>query len=462
MFGRTAWSNRAGCADKYAEGAAKCEGAPVEICRFRFRFGSSDMEAGKVSVYRHTLCRILVGLIAAASFVLAAPRSATAGEDHLKTIQAIVVPELLKNESASDAVARVAPIFAVANLYLQPIGVRARVIASEPRAAIEGATTFELLRNLSTEWSQREEQRNIVIAFTNGVRNDGSLGVAMPMTACRTAQAVASIAYSGGSQAEVERAGKTLAHELGHFLGASHDARSTDEHGLFSIMHPLALAITSGFSTVSRTEIEEFTEAGRLGGSCFTSEPVNSGFPQIVGPAAVELLPGESSTSYTVEGSTEDVWLHLESLDGGVNFFPATGKLVVSPGSSAAKSGSELHLSLVAETYFAKSELPITIRIKGEPVSPRPEPEATNVLRLGKKRKVSAKIDLRIAGSKKTVVRCSKAPRGVKLKVKKGIATFSGKLAKDVDPSTVSVQCAASLDTLRSSAPNLTRFLFSN
>jgi len=417
-----------------------------------------------MSIYRRFVRRVFVSLALFVALSVVFPSRASADDaSELKIIRAIAVPELLKDETPEAAAARIEPIFAAANIYLEPIGFHVRIGATEPRSTLAGSTTFELLRELSNEWSEREDQRNIVIAFSNGVRNDGSLGVAMPMTACRTAQAVASIAYLSPSQSDIERAGRTLAHELGHFLGANHDAKSVDEHGLFSLMHPLALAQTGGFSQVSRTEIEEFTGTGKVGGSCFTLKPVHFESFTIEGPSELDIIPGQPpGAAFRVVGASDPVWLHIEPTNNGTDFLPASGALTVSAGSIAAIANRDFTVKMIAENFFSRSERFITVHLHTIKPAPRPDSTPTAVLKLGKKRKVSGKADLRIANSSKTRVSCTPAPKGVKIKIKKGKILISGKLAAGIPPSAVSVQCTASLgDVSTSAAPSAIRFLFS-
>ena len=364
-------------------------------------------------------------LICAAALLLQVPASAHSEEfsPRAKIIRGIVVVEGATGESAEPALERTSPAVAVVNQYLIQIGFLFRAISVEVRDSLPGRTSTEIITNLQSEFRKRDEKREIVLAVTRGVRNDGYLGLALPNTACQTRNAFASIAYLGASAENAERSGRTLAHELGHFLGAGHDPRSVVEGGLFSLMHPMALALTGGFSGMSRGEIERFTAEGTLSGACFTEQVLLPAQLRIQGPEILKISEGETlNTKFAVEGAADPVRMWVSGLPPSARFDAGTGELTYTPDHTLANgSDFEFSFTITVENFFSRAERTIRVIVHDVlTLAPRGG-TVLDVIR-GQSFSVVLLVPPDLA--------CRRPPKGVTIAVSDGVLSISGSVKK--------------------------------
>lgn len=347
--------------------------------------------------------------------------------NRVRVIRAIAVVERTPGETLEHAALRARPIAAVANRFLLPIGTTLRIVDVEVRDVLPGSGAFQVISALQAEWSSRSDARDLVIGITNGIRNDGYFGVALPRTACQQRNAYATVAFLGSDPSSAERAGRTLAHELGHFLGASHDPKSKVEGGLFSLMHPAALALTGGFSEISLQEIESFSGSGRQGGSCFPEEEIGADKIEIGGPDTLRVVEGELlSERFSIEGRADEVVVTAAGLPASATFDVATNELAYRPMAGIA-GGTERSFSFVlrAETFAARAEKRVEIAIvPGAPPAMVASSNRTDVT-VGKNERFAFTFVLDGA-----TPACGKAPKGVRATLSGNTLAIEGAVAK--------------------------------
>lgn len=350
-----------------------------------------------------------------------------------RVIEAIFVVEALPNETNEQADSRIRPVIAVANLFLEPIGFILRAKRLELTPSLPGATLMEVVRNLHEEWRNNTEERNIVIGIVPTLRADAKMGIAFPFTSCQTSNAISAFVGMSDSADHINRTGQTLAHEIGHFLGAGHDARSVVENGLFSIMHPMALASVGGFSDISREEIEGYAGESQDGGKCFRSEVVETPEIRIEGPEAITIHEGETILqNYAVVGAKDPVVLRVSQLPYGMFFDVVKAQFQFSPDYSMADpksgKGGEVLIHLSAETFSLTVEKTILVHIEDVPRPPVFSDGNLTTLFFGKNKKISYGFSVSSPDGTIPTITCVGVQKSLKLKIAGNLVQLSGKL----------------------------------
>lgn len=248
------------------------------------------------------------GLYARAEEVL----SSEAKQQSWRELELFVVStsEFSATRSEENITAQILSTVAAANLFFEPLelkitlsGVQILRAGSDPYAeALNKLDADQMLSVVRAEWSGKTDvKRDVVAVFgtsnfkrytDNVVASSDIFGLSYTGMTCTNADYSVLFASQGSldSKGELSLAG-TLAHELGHTLGMSHDPSLYGQ--VPSLMYPTFTYSSGGFSDTAIKQYLTYAGVGKPGGECLSAiEP----------PSIIAFEGGASETINIKEG----------------------------------------------------------------------------------------------------------------------------------------------------------------
>jgi len=198
--------------------------------------------------------------------------------------------------------AQISSTVAASNLFFEQLelklsvkGIQILREGTDPFAAVAARNdAYELFYSLEDTWNKELSISRDAVVFFGTSKFNGIYGLARTGSSCSTTISPLVFATQGGSGATAELSlSATLAHELGHIVGMSHDPTYYPSGP--SLMYPSFVINPGGFSAFSTEQFRSHAGAGQLGGLCFNSVPT---------PAGIQFDGGNVETVRLREGQT--------------------------------------------------------------------------------------------------------------------------------------------------------------
>lgn len=263
---------------------------------------------------------------------------------------AVVLPSEYSQDQTDEYLAgKVLNTVSATNLFLEQLKLAVKVTAIEvfrstdvdPYAsAARSADALAMLETLRREWLNRSGISYDVVSVWARGEFDGIYGYAYPKTSCVAPDWSVVFATQGGDDRAAEVSlSATLAHELGHIIGMSHDRFNPSDSSGPYVMEASFVANPTGYSTVSQQAYEFHAGAGQQGGSCLADieDPSDvSGSTEISLAGGVEqwitLREGETFRSpLVVLPARSQVQYSIVKLPPGATFSQYSGVLTYQP-----------------------------------------------------------------------------------------------------------------------------------
>lgn len=293
--------------------------------------------------------------------------------------------EFTDGRSDDDVVAQIQEVVAEANLYFERLALTIELAgvqifqkgADDPyNAASIRQSAFEMLDVLRSQWQDRKAPEHDAIALFGKGEYNSYYGLAYPSTACVDPNFSVVFASQGGTSPSAQLSlPSTLAHELGHFLGMSHDSTLYSDGP--SLMWPYDVPLTSGFSDLSVAEYESHAAVGLPGGACLTAieQPTGADDGGAAPPAGLVFEGGSNQTVAVNEGQTLTRSFALVGRKTGVSYtasgLPAgavldalTGDLQYAPDFAVARRSAPVKtfdVTILAKTFSAQASAKVAI-----------------------------------------------------------------------------------------------------
>lgn len=210
--------------------------------------------------------------------------------------------EFSRNRPDGEIAAQVVASVAAANLFMESLEIKVALAgiqiirpSQDPfRVATDGQNAYQALDLLRSEWRERADVARDGVAYFATGKYGGTFGLAYTGSSCVSPENSVIFASQGGLGPEAELSlAATLAHELGHVLGMSHD------HKIYStgpsLMYPMFTMSPSGFSPFSVDQFLNHAGVGQAGGICLKS---------VAAPSELQLEGGSSEIVKLREGQT--------------------------------------------------------------------------------------------------------------------------------------------------------------
>jgi len=301
----------------------------------------------------------------------------------LKVLRLVVVAsgDFTAGRSDAEVFEQIDNALTLANEYLRPLRVTLQLAGvqsfqpalGDPYAAAAAKhDASQMLKLVKSEWTGRNFPAHDLVAVFGRSAFGATYGLAYPDTVCLQPNFAFLFASQGGAGQAAELSfGATLAHEVGHTLGLSHDSKFYPEGP--SLMWPSFTPNVGGFSSFSLSEFDAYKMAG--GTSCLpeaedTSFDSFASSPLVFSKApsqTFQLREGERlRTQFTVTGFHPGVTYSAENLPAGAQFDGLTGLLDFTPDFAllAGKTKSRTFDStIVARTFNDETRLAVRFNI---------------------------------------------------------------------------------------------------
>jgi hypothetical protein len=278
--------------------------------------------------------------------------------------------EFSGNRTEENITAQIVATVAAANLFFEPLQLKLKVAGvqilradNDPYVdAINRLDADQMLKTVKAQWSGNKEiQRDAVVVFgtgnyklynvNNSIESDDIFGLAYKATACANPDYSVLFASQGNLTVKGELGlSATLAHELGHSLGMSHDSNLYNQ--VPSLMYPTYTLNPGGFSDASTKAYLAYAGPGTVGGSCLS--PIDT--PEIVGftggaSETISIKEGDTfSRAIKVSGNAQTI--AAENLSVGSAFNPSSLNFTFKPGYDIARSDAPI--ITVRQKFVAK------------------------------------------------------------------------------------------------------------
>ncbi len=301
----------------------------------------------------------------------------------LKVLRMIVIAsgDFTGGRSDAEVFEQIFNALNLTNEYLRPLRVKVELAgvqafqpgAGDPYAAPAAKRdASEMLKLARAEWVGRNYPAHDLVAVFGRSAFGSTYGLAYPDTVCLQPNYAFLFASQGGAGQAAELSfGATLAHEIGHTLGLSHDSKFYAEGP--SLMWPYFSPNVNGISDFSLTEFDAYKMAG--GTACLPEvddENLSSGTtPTLVFAGAptqsFQVREGERlRTTFPVVGSHPGVTYTAENLPPGAQFDALTGELDFTA-DYWLLTGKKMRVSfdstIIARTYNDESRLALRITV---------------------------------------------------------------------------------------------------
>lgn len=278
--------------------------------------------------------------------------------------------EFSSTRSEDSITAQILSTVAAANLFFEPLelkialsGVQILRAENDPYSdALKKLDADEMLNVVRSQWKGKTDiKRDAVAVFgtsnfnrysvSNTISATDIYGLAYSSTVCTNQDYAVLFATQGSNDSKGELSlSATLAHELGHTLGMSHDSNLYNQQP--SLMSPIFTLNPSGFSDVSTKQYLNHTTNNPAGGSCLSSIPA---------PVTIAFEGGASETILIKEGETfrrainvsgTSATVSASTLASGAVFNSATSEFTFQPSFDLANKRSRT--TVVTQKLVAK------------------------------------------------------------------------------------------------------------
>jgi len=229
------------------------------------------------------------------------------------------------------------------------------------------------------EWTGRQYPQHDLVAVFGRSAFGSTYGLAYPSTVCLQPRLSFLFVSQGGGDVGALNFGATLAHEVGHSLGMSHDGVFYPEGP--SLMWPFFAANVNSYSKNSLAQFDTFEGAGGL--SCLeelsedATNPGETSSLSFSGGAVQERVLTEGlpfDESFQVTGNFPGVSYEAKNLPLGAEFDKHTGELRYTPPFSTVEGKKQealIEFSLSARTFQLEATTTIRFRVIAANQAPR-------------------------------------------------------------------------------------------
>lgn len=307
---------------------------------------------------------------------------------NLRIIRVVVVAsgDFVADRSDSEVFRHITSAFDTANGYLVEARVRLELAGvqtfqpgpSDPyRDAAAKRDASKMLDIVRAEWAKRTFPEHNLVAVFGKSTFGATYGLAYPYTLCRDPKLSFLFASQGGDGEVAELSfGATIAHEVGHALGMSHDEQFYGNGP--SLMWPFFSPNVNGLSSFSLRELAEFEATG--GTSCL--ELSTKIAPTVTGslplrfqaqPSSLTVNEGERIVrAFALETRLPGATFEVTGLPPGSSFDRSTGTLdfpVSYDLATRSKPSKRFTLAVTARTFdqTATTKLRLVVRDRNRP-----------------------------------------------------------------------------------------------